>query len=98
MVTPRYLAEVTLDSEWPCSLYSVWIGFLLPVTVRTLHLVAWNFFFQSTSKTPMVVRSACTFSASWGFTMFRYAMVSSAKSLSDNRVQAFWQVVDVIEE
>ena len=46
MVTPRYLAEVTLDSEWPCSLHSVWIGFLLPVTFRTLHLVAWNFIFH----------------------------------------------------
>ena len=82
MVTPRYLAEVTQDSEWSCSLDCVWSGFLLPVTVRKLHLVAWNFIFQSTSQTPMVVRSICTFSMSWSFTMTMYAMGSLAKSLT----------------
>ena len=42
MITPRYLANVTLASVWSCSFYSVCRGFLLPVTVITLHLVAWN--------------------------------------------------------
>ena len=35
MVTPRYFTDVTLDSVWPCSLYSAWNDFLLLVTVRT---------------------------------------------------------------
>ena len=82
MVNPRYLTVVTLASLWSFSLYSVCRGFLLPVTVMTLQLVAWNFIFQSTSQNPMVVRPSCTFSSSWGFTMTRYAMVSSANSLT----------------
>ena len=57
-----YLADVTMASIWSCSLYSVCRGFLLPVTVMTLHLVAWNFIFHSTFQNPMVVR--LSFSAS----------------------------------
>ena len=40
MVTQRYLAYVTSASVWSCSLFHVCRGFLLPLTVMTLHLVA----------------------------------------------------------
>ena len=54
----------------------------MTVTVKTLHLVAWNFIFQSTSQNPKVVRLSCIFSASLGFTVTRYAMVSSTNILT----------------
>ena len=39
MLTLRYFADGTLSNTCPCELYSVFVGFLLLVTVSFVHLI-----------------------------------------------------------
>ena len=99
MVTPKYLALLTVSSMCPCSSYWCSGGFQLRVTGSEVHFPGWKAISHLFSHSASWLRSCCTTcSLVWssGQVTTLYAAVSSAKRrVSTVKVSALWLLIIV---
>ena len=80
IITPKYLALLTVSSMHPCSSYWCSRGFQMPVTGSEVHFPGWKAISHLFSHSTSWLRSCCSWVWSSGQVTTLYAAVSSAKS------------------
>ena len=82
IVTPRYLAEMTVPKTVQWNMYQVWMGHLALVICRTWYLHGLKLMSHHFSHNSRMWRSFCSVTDSPSELIARYMAVSSAKSLT----------------